>query len=452
MPNYFIESFKITKLWGYRDIDLTFNNNVNILIGPNGSGKTTILNLLHAILSADLPNLLNVNFEQAEIKLREFKGKSVRTVTAKINVVESVLELRIGNKKFPLNADDYSMNRAIRSYRDPETGNIIRQTITRPFRMSDKIVIRELSAELNALVPLVWLPISRRLPVTEDEEERYTRTVPLESVDLRLKELLEGLLHYHSRLNTQLSERYKAFEHQVLSVILYSKEHDQINSILNSIPSSLPTEAEKNQLRRAFKAAGLLDEQMGNRINDHFAAAEESAKRISESKNVGLELKDILVLPLIGRTQDMVKYARKLEEDREHIFAPLRLYEEIVNSFLNDNNKSVEVDGSGELKIRLSSSLELDLHLLSSGEKQILILLTQALLEVDQPVVYIADEPELSLHVTWQEKFLESLAALGGQMQVIVATHSPDIVGKFRDNVITLGKESQWSLPDPTRG
>ena len=51
MSSYFIESFKIEKLWGYRDIDLTFNNDVNILIGPNGSGKTTILNLLHSILS-----------------------------------------------------------------------------------------------------------------------------------------------------------------------------------------------------------------------------------------------------------------------------------------------------------------------------------------------------------------------------------------------------------------
>ena len=99
MRNYFIQSFKITKLWGYRDINLTFNNDVNILIGPNGSGKTTVLNLLHSILSTDIPKLLDVNFEQAEIKLREFKGNSVRTVTAEVNVVEDVLELRIGKKK-----------------------------------------------------------------------------------------------------------------------------------------------------------------------------------------------------------------------------------------------------------------------------------------------------------------------------------------------------------------
>ena len=97
---------------------------------------------------------------------------------------------------------------------------------------------------------------------------------------------------------------------------------------------------------------------------------------------------------------------------------------------------------SDGLKIESSSKSELDWRNLSSGEKQILILLTQALLKFDEPVVYIADELELSLHVTWQEKLLGSLVTLGGQKQVIVATHSLDIVGDFRDKVIDLGSQS----------
>ena len=72
------------------------------------------------------------------------------------------------------------------------------------------------------------------------------RTEPLELVDLRLRALLEVLSHYHSRLNTLLSERYKKFENQVLSaMILYSKEHDQVRLIRNSTLHSLPTEVEK---------------------------------------------------------------------------------------------------------------------------------------------------------------------------------------------------------------
>ena len=136
----------------------------------------------------------------------------------------------------------------------------------------------------------------------------------------------------------------------------------------------------------------------------------------------------------------MVNSAGELEEDREDILKPLRRYEKTVNSFLE--GKSVEVDESGKLKIESSSPSGLNPFILSSGEKQILILLTQALLRVDDPVVYIADEPELSLHVLWQEKLLNSLVTLGGKIQVIVATHSPDIVGGFMDKIIDLGRES----------
>ena len=429
MRNYFIQSFKIDKLWGYRDIDLTFNNDVNILIGPNGSGKTTILNLLHSILTADIPKLLDVNFEQAEIKLKKFKSRSVLTITVQIDTTSNLLKLAFGNNATILNIADISGRSLPEFYL---RGSYGRSTTVRGFADDGAIrVSKEFYDKLRDLVSIVWLPVSRYLSVTEEGEDDAMTD---------LEELLDDIFHYHSYLNTQLSKRYKEFEHQVLSAILYSKEHDQLDSILSSMSSKLPTKAEKEQLLGAFKVAGLLDEQMQIRINEHFAAAEAVLKRIGEREKVSWDPEDILAIPLILRTQNMMKYARKLEEDRGNIFAPLRRYEEIVKAFFND--KFLEVNESGEVKIELSSSSppsELDPRLLSSGEKQILILLTEALLRVDKSVVYIADEPELSLHVTWQEKLLESLVTLGGQKQIIVATHSPDIVGKFQDKVIDLG-------------
>lgn len=434
MNNYFIESFNIKKLWGYQDINRTFHKDVNILIGPNGSGKTTILNLLHSILSGDLRSILNIKFEQARIGLRSFKGRSTRTI--KVDITDEFLKLKVGQKEHSAPIDVLSHQRPIRSsfrylY---DRDNVIRNMLS-----------EEIDGESIPLVPLVWLPVSRRLPLTEYEEERHTSTEPLESVDLRLGKLLDALSRYHSGLNALLSKRYKDFEREVLSVILYSKDQDKLNSI--SFPSPAKAKIQKNQLLGAFEAIGLLDEQMQNRINEHFVAVEEVVKRRREGKNVHLELEDIFVLPLIGRTQDMVKYAGELEEDREHIFALLRHYEETVNSFLDD--KSIEVDDSGDLKIKSASGSNLDWHFLSSGEKQILILLTEALLRVNEPVVYIADEPELSLHIRWQVKLLKSLMSLdkslkppGEQMQVIVATHSPDIVGNFQDKVIDLGRAS----------
>ena len=450
---YRIEYFEITKLWDHRDIDLTFHEDVNVLIGQNASGKTTTLHLLHSILSADLESLLNVDFEQAKIGVRKFEGEDdlgPNSITVEKGNRFLKLELT-GEKNFSFELDTISGRPTYRDetgrsarrlmYRD-QTDISDRKTPSRYFARG-RAMPTEFYNKLTNLVPLVWLPVTRRLTVPEYGEER-SRTNSLDSVDLRLEKLLlEDLSRYHSILNARLSERYREFERQVLSAILYSKDKDQPDLILESI-RSLPTEVEKEQLIGAFKAAGFLNEQLESRINQHFDTAKESVERISNIEDADLKFKDTLVFPLISRTKDMVEYARKLEKDRGDIFAQLRLYEEYANSFLR--NKSIKIDESGKLKVRSFSSSDLELHRLSSGEKQILILLTEALLQSDKPVVYIADEPELSLHVKWQEKLLESLVTLGGKIQVIVATHSPDIVGKFFDNIIDLEADDPIDL------
>ena len=80
----------------------------------------------------------------------------------------------------------------------------------------------------------------------------------------------------------------------------------------------------------------------------------------------------------------------------------------------------------------------IELRDLSSGEKQLLILLTEALLQKETPCIFLADEPELSLHIEWQRMIIPAIMELNPNAQVIAATHSPEVASKFSDSIFDM--------------
>jgi predicted ATPase len=102
--------------------------------------------------------------------------------------------------------------------------------------------------------------------------------------------------------------------------------------------------------------------------------------------------------------------------------------------------KRLTINERNELKAVTNTGRTLALPRLSSGEKQLLIILGEALLQGKAPWIYIADEPELSLHVTWQEKLTANLREINPSAQIIFATHSPDIVSSFEKKVFDMEK------------
>lgn len=65
---------------------------------------------------------------------------------------------------------------------------------------------------------------------------------------------------------------------------------------------------------------------------------------------------------------------------------------------------------------------------LSSGEKQLLVILLTVLVEDQQPYVLFMDEPEVSLHVEWQKRLIELILELNPRVQIILTTHSPAVI------------------------
>ena len=78
---------------------------------------------------------------------------------------------------------------------------------------------------------------------------------------------------------------------------------------------------------------------------------------------------------------------------------------------------------------------------LSSGEQHELILLSELLFKVGPNSLVLIDEPELSLHVSWQQEFLvdlKEITLLAGY-DVLIATHSPQIINDRSDLMVQLG-------------
>ena len=143
----------------------------------------------------------------------------------------------------------------------------------------------------------------------------------------------------------------------------------------------------------------------------------------------------------------MQSLTNEYQNDRAQINEPIRNYTEIVGLFIKD--KTIEFNEAGEPMIFLRKQgakerRRLSLTSLSSGEKQLLILLTESLLQQKQPYVFIADEPELSLHIEWQRNLISSIRKLNPQAQIIFATHAPEIAGNYSSRLINMEKVSLY--------
>ena len=425
MNKYLVKRMKVESLWGNRNFDVAFHDDINIIIGPNASGKTTLINILHHSLTANLAAISQLDFDRIVIGLCDFQGE--RPATIEIRQSEDSLTFEFENHDLQM-----PLAHLRESSRERDYG----------FRRRPNVALDSLRTDIASKIPAVWLPVSRRLPISEEDDidRRRPSRHRLESVDECLGELLESLATYRVQLDSELAELRKDFQKHALQLILFDKLHDCMPV---SWKVSAPSPQDQDQLLRAYAELGFDDTAMLARINEHFDAAQQAAERLKSNATEGrIDIDTLFILPLINRTKKMVQHAQELADQQHKLFASLRRYENLVSSFLT--NKLAVVGNKGTLEIKHVDSFDnvhsLQWRHLSSGEKQILILLTQALLWEKDPVLYVADEPELSLHVTWQEKLIKSLRELAGTCQLIVATHSPDIAGEFHNKIINLAR------------
>lgn len=417
---YIIKEFNVNGFWGNKNIDVELDPNVNIFIGPNGSGKTTLINILQACMTLDFPMLNSLQFESVTIKL--IAGKSQKKIVITKYPTEMLyddIEYKISREKIriPLVSSDSDYRRRI------------------PQR--HLINIKELREKLSAITKTSWLSVHREL-LNEENYESHLRGRRFEEIlnpiDARLYRLFEKLKNYQLKLQTEVTKISFDFQRSVLTSLLFSKRFDTFNL---ERESDINFDELKQQLIHAYSALGVLTDNTKTRIDNHIDIINKSINNLLEASNKGEKsflVQDILPLSLLKRSRHLASLSAKTDEEKQKIFEPLNMFIETLKSFWQDKEIDLAISEEGGIKVS-KNGLPINIKNLSSGEKQVFILLAETILQEKKRAIFLADEPELSLHIDWQQKLIAAIRMLNPEAQMIVATHSPEIAGSWQHKI-----------------
>ena len=113
----------------------------------------------------------------------------------------------------------------------------------------------------------------------------------------------------------------------------------------------------------------------------------------------------------------------------------------LINSFFRETEKQIKFTEDKNIFIQSHNNNRLKINQLSAGEKQLLIILFTIFLQEQKPYIVLLDEPEISLHLSWQEKLIDTILAINPNCQLLIATHSPSIFGMgWGDKFINIDK------------
>ena len=111
---------------------------------------------------------------------------------------------------------------------------------------------------------------------------------------------------------------------------------------------------------------------------------------------------------------------------------------EMINMLFASTGKKIDIDDRNRVVFR-KGHLTIDMDRLSAGEKQILLLLFTLFLMEDKSNVLLLDEPEISLHVEWQDQLITMMHELNPNCQIIMTTHSPSIFADgWEDKIVFI--------------
>lgn len=114
------------------------------------------------------------------------------------------------------------------------------------------------------------------------------------------------------------------------------------------------------------------------------------------------------------------------QEKAARLSAPKRMFQDTIDLLFQETGKRIVRDNN-EIMFEQDGEL-LHPYLLSSGEKQMLVILLTVLVQDGQHASLFMDEPEVSLHIEWQQQLIDLIRSLNPNVQIILTTHSPALI------------------------
>ena len=142
----------------------------------------------------------------------------------------------------------------------------------------------------------------------------------------------------------------------------------------------------------------------------------------------------------ISNTVQQLVIEKKIEEAGKQ-YSLLNLMKELLET-LFQNKKWYEDEKDNKVKFILNEDGSvLNCTELSSGEKQLLIIFISTLIQKNRKCIAFWDEPEISLHIGWQQQLINTMQKLNPNMQMIIATHSPALLyGGWEQRALNVKK------------
>lgn len=430
-----LRSVIIEELFGQftHHIDLNTEDRITVIHGVNGVGKTTILRLVDALFSGRLQILRTTPYRRMILKFDDDRELHISRSTASATRRTLTIQLKAGRRtKIAVLRPDSSA----RAMFDPE-------------------IVEGHAPHLERIGYREWVdPATGTTLSMADIVERFPDLVP-ERLHRKLPSWLKAVL---ADLETHLIETQR----------LYSFPNSRVspNPLRRGRPRYAPTveryamemaEQIQEGLRRSGATGASLDRTFPHRLLAKTTSARATEERIrsrykeqssyrSRLMEAGLiEPEEPIPLPAnkLGTSEKKVLWEYLNDVDKklklfDHLLQRVELFREIINARFQ--NKRVSIDKTNGLCVTTTQNTNVPLSALSSGEQHELVLAYSLLFIVKRGSLILVDEPELSLHITWQHRFIDDLRKISeaSDLDFVLATHSPALVARHRSLMVAL--------------